>query len=111
MSKKVLLFILIALLLVYSLGSIVDTWVDWHLVIDNQQLEPIEALAALIASGAALVLLGVLLAVSLAGIMLFAGACILAALMVAGLSVAWPALILLLLVVWLVRDNKSSHQY
>ncbi|GAB3037357.1 hypothetical protein [Bowmanella dokdonensis] len=111
MFKNLLLIILIAILLVYSLGSIAESWLDLQFVIDDDRLDSAQTLVAAVAVGAGLVLLGVLLAASLFGVLVLAGGCVVIALLVAGLSVVWPALLLMILVIWLFKDDKDAQQY
>ncbi|GAA0359384.1 hypothetical protein GCM10009092_24480 [Bowmanella denitrificans] len=109
MFKNFIIAILIATLLVYCLGTVADSWGSVHLYLDDDLLSPAITLVGGVLLAIGFILLGLMLAVSLFGVLAFVFICVFGALLIAGLGALWPALLGILVVVWLVRDGKASQ--
>ena len=109
--KNFVIAVLIAILLTYTCGHLFTEWFDFDIVLDDHYLSPFEAIAGITIVGAVLVIVGFVIAFSVFGVLFFAAAAVFIGLLVAGLSVFWPMILLLLLVVWLVKDKKPAHYH
>ncbi|MBL4630274.1 MAG: hypothetical protein JKY14_03640 [Paraglaciecola sp.] len=107
MFKNIILAVLIAIVLTYSLGQISSQWLDLHLSFEGHDFEPITSILAMTSLVAILVVVGFIIAFSV-----FAAiACVIIALgiavFVAGLSVFWPVVLFTLVIFLLVRDKQT----
>ncbi|MFT4937847.1 MAG: hypothetical protein ACI88A_000869 [Paraglaciecola sp.] len=109
MLKNLLLAILIALLLTYSMGHIAAEWFDIRIHLDNEVIEPLTTMAAITVIGVLLIMIGFILAVSVFGVLLFAFIAVFAGLIIAGLSAVWPTLLLFVAIIWLVKDKPVTR--
>jgi hypothetical protein len=109
MLKNLVLAILIALLLTYSMGHVVSEWFDIRIHLDNELIEPITTMAAITVIGVLLVMIGFILAVSVFGVLMFASIAVFAGLIIAGISAVWPALLLFVVIIWLVKDKPVTR--
>ena len=107
--KNFVIAVLVAILITYTFGHVVAEWFDISIRIDEQVLTPFATLAGLTVVGIVLVVVGVIVALSVFGAIFFAVMAVLVGLLFAGLSVFWPMLILVALVVWLVKDKRPAH--
>lgn len=107
--KNLIIAILIAVLLTYSCGQIASEWFDISIRMDDQLLSPFESLAGFTIAGVVLVILGFILAVSVFGVVMFAVFAVFGGILIAGLAAFWPAILVLVLVVWLVKDKKPAY--
>ncbi|MFQ3236679.1 MAG: hypothetical protein ACI9C4_002252 [Paraglaciecola sp.] len=106
--KNLALAVIIAILLTYSLGYIATDWLDINVQMDNESVAPLTSLLVFIVLGIVLVLVGFVLALSIFGALAFVVLVIVGALLFAGLSAFWPAILVVLVVVWLLRDKRPS---
>ena len=107
MFKNLILAVLIASVLTYSLGHIVTQWFDLHISLADYQIEPFTSILAATGIVALLVLLGFVIAFSVIAALVFVvGACIVG-LFVAGFSISWPIILVALVIYLLVRDKPS----
>ncbi|MCV2886641.1 hypothetical protein OE749_18250 [Aestuariibacter sp. AA17] len=106
--KSLAIAVLLGVLLVYSTGTILSECTDVQLVLDSDTLNPMETLFASGVVGVILVVVGFFVAVSVIGVLALTVGAVFLALLVAGISAFWPALLLLAIVVWLVKDNRSN---
>jgi hypothetical protein len=104
--KKLLLIILIATAIVISFSAILDSVSGFSLYFGETLLSPIQAMIGAIVAGAAFMLIGGLLAISLLSVLFIVLATVFIALLVAGISAVWPALLLVLVIYLVVRDKK-----
>ena len=107
MFKNIILAVLIAIVLTYSLGQISTQWLDLNLSFGGHNYEPITSILALTGIVAILVVVGFIIAFSV-----FAAiACVIIAVgiavFVAGLSVFWPVILFTLVIFLLVRDRRT----
>lgn len=109
--KKLLLVILIAAALVLSCGAILDSVSGFSLYFGDTLLSPVQTLAGAIAAGAAFMLIGALLAISLLSVVFIVVATVFIALLMAGISAVWPALLLVSVIYLVVRDKKPAPGY
>ena len=107
--KNFVIVVLVAVLITYTCGHIFDEWFDISIRMDDELLSPLAAMAGLTIAGVVLALVGFVVAFSVFGVLLFVGMAVLAGLLVAGLSVLWPMILLLALIIWLARDKKPAH--
>lgn len=109
MIKNLVLAILIAFLLTYSMGHMASEWFDIRIHLDNELIEPITTMAAITVIGMLLVVIGFILAVSVFGVLVFAFIAVFAGLIIAGLSAFWPTLLIVAALIWLVKDKPVTR--
>lgn len=107
--KNFVIAILIAILITYSFGHVAAEWFDIRISIDEEVLTPFAAMAGVTIAGIVLVVVGVIVALSVVGTVFFAFFAVLVGLVFAGLSVFWPMLLVVGLVIWLVKDKRPTH--
>ncbi|GGD72939.1 hypothetical protein [Lacimicrobium alkaliphilum] len=107
--KTFFLVLLIAAAMVMSIGAILDAVTGLSFYFGETLLNPIQASIGAIVAGAVFILLGSLLAISLIGVICVVLASVFIALLVAGVSAMWPALLLVLVIYLLVRDKKTAR--
>lgn len=103
------LAILIAVLITYSFGLVASEWFEFNVHFDDHTLDSMESVAGLTVIGAIMAVIGVIVAVSVFGALfigLIAGAI---ALLVVGLSVFWPMLLVIAVIIWLVKDKRRAN--
>jgi hypothetical protein len=105
--KNIILAVLIAIVLTYSLGHIATQWLDLHLSFADHNFEPIASIIALTGIVAILVVVGFIIAFSLFAAIAFVLVALGIGLFVAGLSVFWPVILFTLVIFLLVRDKES----
>ena len=108
MFKNIMLAVLIAMVLTYSLGHLVTQWLDLHISLAQHNIEPITSIVALTGVVAILVVVGFIIAFSLFAAIAFAFIAAGIGLFVAGLSVFWPVVLFTLVIFLLVRDKQIS---
>ena len=108
MFKNIMLAVLIAMVLTYSLGHLVTQWLDLHISLAQHNIEPITSIVALTGVVAILVVVGFVIAFSLFAAIAFAFIAAGIGLFVAGLSVFWPVILFTLVIFLLVRDKQIS---
>lgn len=109
--KNLVVAILLAVLIVFCFGSLVEHVLDFNIHMGDQILSPLWSLVLAASIGVALVLLGFVIAVSVFGVIALVIAAIFIGLIVAGISAFWPAILLLLIVFWLVREKKPEYNH
>ena len=109
MLKNVVLAILVALLLTYSMGHVASEWFDIRIHLDNELIEPITTMAGITVIGVLLIMIGFILAVSVFGVLIFAFIAVFAGLIIAGIGAVWPTLLLFLAIIWLVKDKPVTR--
>tara|TARA_R110000868_G_scaffold18084_8_gene78387 strand:- start:963 stop:1295 length:333 start_codon:yes stop_codon:yes gene_type:complete len=107
MFKNIILAVLIAIVLTYSLGHLAAQWLDLHLSFAEYDFEPITSILALTALVAILVVVGFIIAFSIFAAIAFALIAAGIGLFVAGLSVFWPVILFTLVIFLLVRDKQT----
>ena len=107
MFKNIILAVLIAIVLTYSLGHLSFQWLDLQVTFADQDFEPISSVIALTAIVAVLVVVGFVIAFSIVAAIIFAIIAGGIGLFVAGLSVFWPVMLFCLVIFLLVRDKQS----
>jgi hypothetical protein len=105
--KNIILAVLIAIVLTYSLGYLATQWLDLHLSFADHDFEPIASIIALTGIVAILVVVGFIIAFSLFAAIAFVLVALGIGLFVAGLSVFWPVILFTLVIFLLVRDKES----
>lgn len=109
--KNLALAVIIAILLTYSLGYVATDWFDINVQMDKESIAPLTSLLVFIVLGIVLVLVGFVVALSVFGALAFVALTVVGALLFAGLSAFWPAILVVLLVIWLLKDKRpSSYQ-
>jgi hypothetical protein len=109
--KNLALAVIIAILLTYSLGYVASDWFDINVEMDSENVAPLTSLLVFIVLGIVLVLVGFVVALSVFGALAFVALAVVGALLFAGLSAFWPAILVVLLVIWLLKDKRpSSYQ-
>lgn len=106
--KNLLLAILIAIALVNCLGALFSDWWGVHLVMADELLSPMESILAFSVVAVVFVVVGFIVAVSLAGTIFIGLAAGLLTVFVIGISALWP-LLLIAGVVYLIRRSRHSY--
>ena len=109
MLKNLLIAILVAILLTYSLGYIASDVFDIQLSLDDQLMTPLASMAVFAGVAVLLVIAGFIVAVSVFGVLFFVFAAIFAGILIVGISAFWPMLIVVAIVLWLVKDKPAQH--
>ena len=107
--KNFVIAVLLAILITYSFGALLYEWTDVQLHVDDMMFTPFDTLVGMGIAGVVLIIIGFVIAVSLFGAMFLAVGAVFIGLLVAGLSIFWPMLLVLAIVVWLVRDKRRQH--
>jgi hypothetical protein len=110
MFKTLLLAVLIAIVLTYSVGMVATQWLDLRVQIDQHWIEPIMTILIVTVVVALLVIVGFVVAISVVGAIIFAVCAALVGIFVAGVSAFWPVLLFALIVYYLVKDKHSSSR-
>lgn len=108
MFRNIILAVLIAIVLTYSLGHLATQWLDLHLSIAEYDFEPITSILALTGIVAILVVVGFIIAFSLFAAIAFALIAAGIGMFITGLSVFWPVILFTLVIFLLVRDKQTS---
>lgn len=109
MLKNLTIAILVAILLTYSMGYIVNDLFDIQVQLDDQVMTPLASMAVLTGGAVLLVIVGFILAISVFGVLFFVFAAIFAGILIVGISAFWPMLIVVAVVLWLVKDKPVQH--
>lgn len=107
MIKNIILAILIAVVLTYSLGHVAIDWFDMHLSLASHELESVTAVLSITALVAVLVVIGFVIAFSLFAAIALAIFAVAIGIFFAGLSVFWPVILFTIIILLLVRDKKT----
>lgn len=107
MFKNIILAVLIAIVLTYSLGHLATQWLDLHLSFAEHDFEPLTSILALTGLVAILVVVGFVIAFSICATIAFALVAAAIGLFVAGISVFWPIILFTLVIFLLVRDKQT----
>jgi hypothetical protein len=107
MFKNIILAVLIAIVLTYSLGHLATQWLDLHLSFADHDFEPISSILVLTGIVAILVVVGFVIACSIFAAIALALIAAGIGLFVAGLSVFWPVILFTLVIFILVRDKQT----
>jgi hypothetical protein len=108
MFKNIMLAVLIAMVLTYSLGHLANQWFDLHISFTQHDVEPITSIVALTGVVAILVVVGFIIAFSIFAAITFVIIAAGVGLFVAGLSVFWPVVLFTLVIFLLVRDKQTA---
>ncbi len=107
MFRNLILTVLIAIVLTYSLGHLATQWLDLHLSFAGDDFEPITSILALTGIVAILVVVGFIIAFSIFAAIAFALIAAGIGLFVVGLSIFWPIILFTLVIFLLVRDKQT----
>ena len=107
MFRNIILAVLIAIVLTYSLGHLATQWLDVHLSFADHDFEPTTSILALTGVVAILVIVGFIIAFSIFAAIAFTLVIVSICLFVAGLSVFWPAILITLVIFLLVKDKLT----
>ncbi|WP_088330177.1 hypothetical protein [Lacimicrobium sp. SS2-24] len=105
--KKLLLVLLIAAVMVMSLGTVLEALSGISVYLGDTLLAPAQTLFGAILVGTVFVLLGALLAISVFSVICIVLASVFVALLVAGIGAAWPVLLIALVAYLIIRDKKT----
>lgn len=105
--KNFILAILIAVLITYSCGIIINEWYDFTIHFDEHLFGPMESVAGITAIGAIMAVIGVIVAVSVFGALIVGLIAGVLALMFAGIAMFWPMILVIVFIVWLVKDKRQ----
>lgn len=109
MLKNLVIAILVAILLTYSMGYIATELFDIRVQLDDHFMTPFSSMAVAAGVAILLVVVGFVIAVSVFSVLFFVFAAIISGVILVGISAFWPMLILLAVVLWLVKDKPSQH--
>ncbi len=104
--KNFILAILIAVLITYSCGIVINEWYDFTIHFDEHLFGPMESVAGITVIGAIMAVIGVIVAVSIFGALIIALIAGVIGLMFAGIAVFWPMLLVIAFIIWLVKDKR-----
>jgi hypothetical protein len=107
MFRNIVLAVLIAIVLTYSLGHLATKWLGLHLHIAEYDFEPINSILALTGIVVILVVVGFIIAFSLFATIALALIATGIGFFVAGLSVFWPVILFTMVIFLLVRDKQT----
>ena len=107
MFKNIILAVLIAIVLTYSLGHLSTQWLDFHFTLAEHHFEPFSSILALTGLVALLVVVGFVVAFSLVAVVVLTFIAGGIGLFVVGLSAFWPVILLTLVIFLLVRDKQT----
>ncbi|TLU64343.1 hypothetical protein FE810_12140 [Thalassotalea litorea] len=107
-TKSLFLAIIATLLLTYLFGNTMFAWLGMDIVIDDQAVEPIEAIAIAALIGVIFFIVGLTLFISVFGTLILVLLAALTGLAVVGLSVFWPIL-LFGFVIWLLCREPTTE--
>jgi hypothetical protein len=107
MFKNIILAVLIAIVLTYSLGHLARQWLDLHVTFAEHNFEPITSILLLTGIVAILVVVGFIIAFSIFAAIAFALIAAGIGLFVAGLSIFWPVILFTLVIFLLVKDKQT----
>ncbi|MEW9799609.1 hypothetical protein [Alteromonas sp. CYL-A6] len=105
--KNLFIALLIGIILINGLGALADNIFDMHIVMADDLLNPLESVLVMSGVAVVLVIVGFIIAISLAGALfigLFAG---MIALLAVGISAFWP-LLLVIGCIALVQHRRSA---
>jgi hypothetical protein len=107
MFKNIILALLIAIVLTYSLGHLTTQWLDLHISFAEHDFEPVTSILAATGIVAILVVVGFIIAFSVFAAIAFGLIAAGIGLFVAGLSVFWPIILFTVVIFLLVRDKQT----
>jgi len=108
MLKNVVIAVLLAILLSYTMGYAVSDWFDMRIQLDNQVLEPVTSMLGFGLVAVVLMMIGFIIAVSVVGVVFFTVFAAFVGLFFVGLGAFWPMLLLAAVVIWLVKNKSQS---
>ena len=106
--RNFVLAILIAVLITYSFGLVASEWFNFNIQFDNHILNSMESVAGITILGAIMAVIGVIVAISVFGALFIGLVAGVIALLVAGLTVFWPMLLVIAVIMWLVKDKRKT---
>ncbi|MCU7553758.1 hypothetical protein OCL06_03990 [Alteromonas sp. ASW11-19] len=92
--KQFIIAVVLGLILINCFGSMLGDWLGFHIMLGNEYLSPWENIVALSIIAVVFVIVGFIVAVSLAGTLIVGALAALVALFVVGVSAFWPILLL-----------------
>jgi hypothetical protein len=108
MFKNIILAVLIAIVLTYSLGHLASQWLDLHFSFAEYNFEPITSILTVTAIVAIFVVVGFIIAFSIFTAIAFVLVAAGIGLFVVGLGVFWPVILFTLVIFFLVRDKQTA---
>jgi hypothetical protein len=107
MFRNIVLAVLIAIVLTYSIGHLASQWLDLNLSFAEYDFEPVTSILAVTGIVAILVVVGFIIAFSIFAAIAFAIIAAGIGLFVVGLSVFWPVILFTLVIFLIVRDKQT----
>ena len=107
MFKNIILAVMVAIIVTYSLGHLTAQWLDLHVLFTKSDFEPISTILLFTVIVAIVMTVGLFVAFSIFSVIIFAFMVTCIGLFVAGLSVFWPAILFVLVVFLLVSDKQT----
>lgn len=106
--KNFFLAVLIAIVLTKVMGGVASDWFDMHLVMGDELVSG--TMEWLIVAGVAvfLVIIGFVVAMSIAAALGIAALTVLGALLFAGIGVFWPVLLIIGVVMLVSKSNRAA---
>ncbi|UAA39346.1 hypothetical protein KIH87_02985 [Paraneptunicella aestuarii] len=104
---RMFMAIILALVLVYTFGQIAEEMMDFAITVDGEVLSPVIGFIVMAVVAVILVGVGFFVTVSVFGVIVLAVGAALIGIVVAGVSMFWPVL-LILLFVYLVSRSKEN---
>ena len=108
---RMFLGIVLALIVVYSLGHIADHWMDFTVSMDGELLSPL--IGAIVVGVIAIVsvVVGFVITMSVIGALALVFGAVLVGVFFAGMSVFWPVIVILLVVYLINKSKEKSVSY
>ncbi len=108
---RMFMAIILALVVVYSLGQVADQWMDFSISMEGELLSPF--IGALVVGIVAIisVVVGFFITVSVIGAIALVFGAVVVGIFFAGISVFWPVLLILLAVYLLSKRNENQSTY
>ena len=106
--KNFILAILIAIVLTKILGGVASDWFDLHLVMGDELVSGTLEWIIMAGVGVLLVVIGFVVAMSIAAALGIAAIAVLGGLVFAGLGVFWPVLLIVAIVMLVGKSNNAT---
>ncbi|MCP3429310.1 hypothetical protein [Opacimonas viscosa] len=106
--KNLIIAILMVILLVNGLLHVVYEWFDFTLMLNSFNLDIVSASILFSALSIIAVIIGFVVAVSVLGTVVFVGFAILSSVFIVSMTAFWPALLIMLLAIWLLSNKVNK---
>lgn len=109
--KNFLIAVLIATLLCYSFGNVMQDWFGMHINFDGNVMDSFGSIIGMVVVGVVLTVIGFVVALSVVGAIVLAVVAGAIGIFVAGLASLWPILLVAFVLIYLVKDKRKPDNY